>query len=253
MQNAIDSNSIPMNNYPDTIHPSTTLQNDDPIHPKKQSKSKTSSLEVESKVLELVQDRFSIIQKDFRKCLKEIQNLKQGLNMELVVSPTDSSDSVDKLPTKLFSKKDLKESKNEIRHLKASLNWSPLDEILGENSEILKKRRDPQSLFETKVSDPNDKSIRNKVGEKLNYHELNRQIHDLHKKWHQTIHSNDLPVMDPVYITAPKKEEVLGSGDYNNDLLDPDRIQSVIQKKLEQAIFEKVIYTLQFHSYYKDI
>ena len=80
------------------------------------------------------------------------------------------------------------------------------------------------------------------MGEPLDYIRLNRLGSDLHKKWNHVLNADALGKSDLSKVTAPKvnQEDPVGSGQYS-DLLDPDRIQAVIEKRMEQAAFEKVL------------
>ena len=91
----------------------------------------------------------------------------------------------------------------------------------------------------TKVESSVSKS-RKYLGSPLDYTQLGRKANALHKKWNHVV-SNGLDFQDETSGDQNLKKLNVMDTDYYREIMDSDRIKAIIDQKLEQAMFEKVI------------
>ena len=79
------------------------------------------------------------------------------------------------------------------------------------------------------------------VGQPIDYGRLNRLVTDLSKKWNRVLTSSQ-PQREEGSVPLPSKafsQDHVELAHYS-DLMDPVRIQNLVGRRIDQAMFEKV-------------
>jgi hypothetical protein len=102
----------------------------------------------ESKITSLVEEKFSLIQAEFKECIQEIHHLKDRITKG---PETQRNINTSTIPSRLSSDPPkptgtvLADYQSETKNIQAALSWSPLDDMLVLKKPFVVPSEDPKS------------------------------------------------------------------------------------------------------------